>query len=165
MLRWFYIGLGCLVVASVLYLETVHRTGREPAALVGGMPELTMPELRLTSGGTPVLVFQLANPAAVADVRAVVASERVVAETPAGFALKEGRIVASGHEATAALLTATGWSDRPLEIHQAEPRLPDYRSYGRFGTGTSARRGGARDLAQKSHLSQQEAWAVMNELD
>ena len=82
-----------------------------------------------------------------------------------GFALREGRIVATGHDATAELLMATGWSDRPLEIHRAEPRLPDYRTRGSSNPGQGRTPRGPNALAHKSHLSQQEAMAVINSLD
>jgi hypothetical protein len=165
MLRWFYIGLGCLLAATAIYVESIRRTGAEPGRLAGGLPALALPGLRLTSAGTPVLVFHLASAEAVAGVRAAVSAERIVAETPAGFALAEGRIVAAGHEATAALLAATGWSDRPLEIHRAEPRLPDYRSHGPFPSGTPRGAAGPDALAHKSHLTRPEAMAVMERLD
>ncbi|MBW2444813.1 MAG: hypothetical protein JRG83_02685 [Deltaproteobacteria bacterium] len=162
MLRWFYIGLGCLVVASMIYLESVRRTGQEPGALVG-MPELALPELRVITGGAPVLVFHVGNPEAVARVRAAVSPERIVAETPSGFALREGRVVSAGHDATATLLTEAGWTDRPLAIHRAEPRLPDYRG----GIARAGARGGkaSNALAHKSHLTQREAMAVIESLD
>lgn len=166
MLRWFYIGVGCVLAASLVYLESVRHTGREPADLVGGVPELSLPDLLPTRLGPPVLVVQVATPEAVASVRAVVAPERVVAETPGGFALREGRIVAAGHDETAALLTETGWSDRPLEIHRAEPRRPDDRARGPFAAaGPRGRRSPADALAHKSHLTRAEAMAVLESLD
>jgi hypothetical protein len=112
-----------------------------------------------------VLVFQVATAEAVASVRAAVAPERVVAETPGGFALREGRIVAAGHDEIAALLTETGWSDRPLEIHRAEPRLPDYRVRGPFAAERRKPRSPADALAHKSHLDRAEAMAVLESLD
>jgi hypothetical protein len=164
-LRWFYIGVGCVLAASLVYLESVRRTGREPGDWVGEASSLSLPELRPARQGPPVLVFQVATAEAVASVRAVVAPERVVVETPGGFALREGRIVAAGHDVIATLLTETGWSDRPLEIHRAEPRLPDYRSHGPFAAGAGKTRSPADALAHKSHLTPAEAMAVLESLE
>ena len=56
------------------------------------------------------------------------------------------------------MLTAAGWSDRPLEIFEPAPQLPQWQSRKRDGPDLGA-------LASKSHLTQAEAMAVMNALD
>ena len=156
--RWFYVGVACVLVAGALYAESVRRTGREPG---GPIPAPSL-ALRLPGQGAPVLVFQLGHVESVAVVREAVAKERVVAEMPAGFALAEGRIVAAGPDVTAVLLRLAGWSDRPLEIYQPAPVLPDLGGR-RRGSRTDGPDLGA--LARKSHLTRQEAMAVMERLD
>ena len=160
MLRWFYLSIGCLVVSMVIFSETVHRTGREPAALVGSLeapPEITLPRLSLPDARPPVLVFLVRTPESVASVRDAVARERLVADLPMGFAVKEGRIVATGTDAAGIVLTAAGWDDRDLELFQPAPQLPVF-SNGKKAPGMAG-------LTKKSHLTQAEAMAVINALN
>ncbi len=171
MLRWFYIGIGCAVIAALLYSESVRRTGKEPGAHVASLPsaELSMPslpdlDLPVRGFGGPVQVFYVGHAESLAEVRAAVDPERIIAETPAGFALQEGRIVTLGPEGAAALLAVTDWSSRPIQIHRPDPRLPSYRSHGPFGSGSGKQAGAPGDLMGKSHLSRAEANAVMEQL-
>ena len=163
MLRGFYLSIGCLVAATLLYSESLSRTGRGPARLVAELeaPDVSLPDLpdfSLPELGPPVLVFFVRSPESVARVRDVVADERIVAELPIGFAVREGRIVTTGADAAGHVLTAAGWSDRPLEIFEPAPQLPQWQSRKRDGPDLGA-------LASKSHLTQAEAMAVMNALD
>jgi len=162
-LRWFYIGSGCVFAAGLLYAESVRRTGREPAAMVAEAGPLEAPDLSLpglpTLGADPVLVFYVNGPASLGMVRDAVDPLRIVAARADGFALREGRIVAMGPVPTSALLNDTGWGDRPLQIHRPAPRPPAWRPHGRATGGTDLNA-----LAHKSHLSRPEAMAVLEQL-
>ena len=67
-------------------------------------------------GSEPVLVIFASSPQAVAQVRAAVADERIVAESPRAFAVRKGRIIADGHESAGDIVSAAGWVDRELKL-------------------------------------------------
>jgi len=166
-LRWFYIGVGCALLAAALYSESVRRTGRGPAEHLSRLAAGASARGLVRPAGEPVLVLYVGDAAGLTAVREAVAAERVVAEAPRGFALREGRVVALDRDAAAALLDAAGWSDRPLVMHAPRPLAPDYRPRGRSAPAPDARPGGPDldALAQKSHLSRIEAMAVIERLD
>lgn len=170
-LRWFYIGVGCMLAASLLYVESVRRTGREPAALVAevgaptppAVPDLSPPGLP-TLGAEPVLVFYVNGPRSLGMVRDAIDPGRIVAARADGFALREGRIVALGPVPTSALLNDAGWGDRPLEIHRPAPRPPSWQHRAGQPPGRAAGGADLNALAHKSHLSRPEAMAVLEQL-
>jgi hypothetical protein len=69
----------------------------------------------------PVLVIEVGEPARAAAVRAAVSSERVVAESKHGFALRERRLVVSSLEEAGEILGSEGWEDARLQILRFEP--------------------------------------------
>ena len=72
--------------------------------------------------GEPVIVIIVANPRAVASVRAAVPDDRVVADSPNGFALREGRIIAAEHDSASDLVSAAGWLERKLMLMQVRKK-------------------------------------------
>ena len=67
-----------------------------------------------------VLVFLVGSRSGVDRVRAAVDPARIVAATPDGIALREGRIVAVDAEAVSAPFTEAGWIERDIEIFHVE---------------------------------------------
>jgi hypothetical protein len=83
----------------------------------GGVLSTARAELGLGgAGGESVLVIFVSSAGAVADVRAVVADERIVAESPQAFAVREGRIIADGRESAGDIVSAAGWVERDLKL-------------------------------------------------
>lgn len=72
----------------------------------------------------PVLVVVLGRPGGAVGVRAVVPSDRIVAESATAFAVRERRVVAESFEGVGPVLMAAGWRDAPLEIVALRPRAP-----------------------------------------
>jgi hypothetical protein len=68
------------------------------------------------SASRSVLVIVLCDREAVAEIRALVGSERVVAAAENAFALVEKRIISASFEGVGPLLVRAGWRDLPLEI-------------------------------------------------
>lgn len=85
-------SMGAIIVVG-LGLSFLHDGG------MGGAVTSIQRELGLDVEGEAVLVIFVDDAAAVAVVRAAVADERIVAESPLGFALREGRIIAAGLDA------------------------------------------------------------------
>jgi len=75
-------------------------------------------------GSKPVLVIVVGDLGQLAQVRAAIDDERVVAESDAAFALKERRIISESFAGVGPMLTAAGWGDDPLEIVAIQPRTP-----------------------------------------
>ena len=102
-------ALFAMLLGTVLYFTD---TGRE------WLPEALQPELE------PVVVFVLGSPRAVAQIRAAIRDERVVAETPEAFAVVEGRVLAASAEPVGELLMQLGWDDRPLDLVPLPIQIP-----------------------------------------
>jgi hypothetical protein len=64
----------------------------------------------------PVLVVLVGDHEQLAQVRAAIDDERVVAESDDAFALKERRVVAESLAGVGPMLMAAGWGDDSLEI-------------------------------------------------
>ena len=90
----------------------------------GALVSSIQSQLGLGEVAEPILVVFVESPREVARVRAAVADERIAAESPNGFALREGRIVAAGSGAAGELVTAAGWIDRKLELMRARRQSP-----------------------------------------
>jgi hypothetical protein len=71
-----------------------------------------------------VLVIDVREPSRAAAVRAAVTSDRVVAESEHGFALRERRLVVSSLEEAGEILCSAGWEDAGLQILRFEPVRP-----------------------------------------
>lgn len=98
------------IIAVGLGLSFLHGGGS------GGAVGAIKRELGLGASGQPVLVIFVDSARAVAVVRAAVEDERIVAETPQGFALREGRIIAANRDAAGEVVSAAGWVDRELQL-------------------------------------------------
>jgi len=72
----------------------------------------------------PVLVIVVGDGGQLAQVRAAIDDERVVAESDDAFALMERRIISESFAGVGPMLTAAGWGDDPLEIVAIQPRAP-----------------------------------------
>ena len=64
----------------------------------------------------PVLVFVVGDLQQLAQVRAAIDDERIVAESDDAFALKERRVISESFAGVGPILTAAGWGDDSLEI-------------------------------------------------
>jgi len=64
----------------------------------------------------PVLVVVVGDLRGVAQVRAAIDDERIVAESDDAFALKERRVISESFAGVGPMLTAAGWGDDSLEI-------------------------------------------------
>lgn len=116
-------SLGLLAVAA-LGLSGVLRPGMGDAAR-GRLAEL--PAWLGAPAREPVLVVVLAHPRGLADVRAAIPAERIVAESAAAFAVRERRLVSSSFDEVGPVLVAAGWQHAPLEIVALRPRPPRQR--------------------------------------
>jgi hypothetical protein len=70
---------------------------------------------------SPVLVLRVAGRADLAEVRASVAAERIVAEHEDAFAVGDGWIVSCTEDGASRLLRRAGWRHRTLEAHRPDP--------------------------------------------
>jgi hypothetical protein len=93
-------SIGVLAAGSAVWL---HSRGELPS----------LPAARASAAVTVVLV---GNRAALDDVRAAIARERIVADSADGFVLRERRIVAASAETVGELLGRAGWTDAKIEI-------------------------------------------------
>ena len=64
----------------------------------------------------PVLVVVVGDLQQLAQVRAAIDDERIVAESDDAFALKERRVISESFAGVGPMLTAAGWGDDSLEI-------------------------------------------------
>jgi hypothetical protein len=87
-----------------------------PERLWSGLPELE---------SKPVLVVLVGDPRQLAQVRAAIDDERVVAESDDAFALKERRVISESLAGVGPMLMAAGWDDDPLEIVATRLHLPE----------------------------------------
>ena len=96
---------------------------RHPLANLPSPSSLSVPEVvrRLVAEEKPVLVIDVREPSRAAAVRAAISSERVVAESEHGFALRERRLVVSSLEEAGEILGSAGWEDADLQILRFEP--------------------------------------------
>jgi hypothetical protein len=114
----------------------------------------------------PVLILILLGYSEVETVREAIESPRVVARTRDGFALREGRIIATSHSAAANLLALAGWTDRSLELYvPSSARVRKSR-----GVSTSEPDGSRPEvdiaaLAKKPTLTAYEALSVLKAMD
>ncbi len=116
----------------------------------------------------PVLVFLLPGESEVDTVREAIDSSRIVARTQQGFAVTEGRIVATGHSAVETLLTLANWTDRSLELYV--PSSTRVRRSGGGGEPESDADGSSpginiAELAKKPTLTPFEALAFLKAMD
>lgn len=111
-------GMG-LVVGAILSIALPSH----PLASLPSPASLAIPEAvhRAFAEEAPVLVIDVREPCRAAAVRAAVSSDRVVAESKHGFALRERRIVVSSLEEAGEILGAAGWKDASLQILRFEP--------------------------------------------
>ena len=111
-------GIGMLFCA-ILSVALPHQT----LANLHSPSSLSVPEaVRWAIGEEkPVLVIDVREPSRAAAVRAAVSSDRVVAESKHGFALRERRLVVSSLEETGEILGSVGWEDAHLRILRFEP--------------------------------------------
>ena len=87
----------------------------------------------------PVTVMLVGNRESVAAIREAVHPDRIVASTPDGFALIEGRIIATSVEAASRPLNKAGWADRQIEIVlPPAPLMPDFPATQRSSAGTGS---------------------------
>ena len=122
-------------------------------------------QLGLGEAAEPILVVFVESPREVARVRAAVADERIAAESPNGFALREGRIIAAGSDAAGELVSAAGWIDRKLELMRARKQSPSRRTAatGEQGIGGLAPERLA-ELLSKDTLSYAEASELLDHI-
>ena len=151
------LALGAFVAAGVVLL--MSSSSLRGWSFGGGE---AMPETR------PVLVFLLPGESDVDTVREAIDSSRIVAHTQQGFAVREGRIVATGHSAAGTLLTLASWTDRPLELYV--PSSTPVRRSGARGEPESDADGSSAginiaELARKPTLTPFEALAFLKAMD
>ena len=132
---------------------------RHPLANLPSPSSLSFPEAvrRLVAEERPVLVIDVREPSRAAAVRAAVSSERVVAESEHGFALRERRLVVSSLEEAGEILGSAGWEDASLQILRFEP----VRDRADQGEGPQADTQRLAELMQKPTLSYFEAQQVL----
>jgi hypothetical protein len=111
-------GMG-LVLGTMLSVALPSR----PLADLPSRPSLPVPEAlrQWVAEEKPVLVIDVREPSRAAAVRAAVSSDRVVAESEHGFALRERRLVVSSLEEAGEILCSAGWEDAGLQILRFEP--------------------------------------------
>jgi hypothetical protein len=73
----------------------------------------------------PVLVVVVGDLQGVAQVRAAIDDERIVAESDDAFALKERRVISESFAGVGPMLTAAGWGDDSLEIVAIRLQAPE----------------------------------------
>ena len=139
-------ALGVIAVAALVWYAASERGGAT-SPLSGGESE-------------SVMVVIVRDEATLDAVRAVVSRDRIVAEEPSGFALREGRIVASSHDAVGGLITRAGWTQGRLEIV-----TPGSLSAPRAATGRSSGDGELNALFSKRTLSPAEARRALELLE
>jgi hypothetical protein len=110
--------------------------------------------------GEPVMVVVVKSHGDVAAVREVIDPGRIVASSPAGFVVREGRVVVASVEAAGPLLNDAGWSEAELEIVKLEAR-PVLR--GAAGTGSGG--DGLAALYAKPTLTLDEALLALRLLE
>ena len=101
------------LVAAVLILWKDGSWNRE--CLSPGLPEFK---------SKPVLVVVVGDHEQLAQVRAAIDDERIVAESDAAFALKERRVISESFAGVGPMLMAAGWGDDSLEIVAIRLRAP-----------------------------------------
>jgi hypothetical protein len=97
--------LTAALVAAALILWKDGSWNRE--RIWPGLPELK---------SKPVLVVVVGDLQQLAQVRAAIDDERIVAESDDAFALKERRVISESFAGVGPILTAAGWGDDSLEI-------------------------------------------------
>jgi hypothetical protein len=99
---------GFLTASLLAVVVTLWRDGSwHPERALPGLPGLE---------SEPVLVIVLGDLQKLAQVRAAIDDERIVAESEDAFALRERRVVSESFAGVGPMLTAAGWSDDSLEI-------------------------------------------------
>lgn len=111
-------GMGLALGAILSAALPRHSLANLPSPSSLSVPEAVR---RLIAEEKPVLVIDVREPSRAAAVRAAVSSERVVAESEHGFALRERRLVVSSLEEAGEILGAAGWEDAGLRILRFEP--------------------------------------------
>jgi hypothetical protein len=108
----------------------------------------------------PVMVVVVKSRDDIGAVREVIDPGRIVASSPEGFVVREGRVVVASVEAAGPLLNAAGWSEAELEIVKLEAR-PVLR--GAAGNGNGG--GGLAALYAKPTLTLDEALLALRLLE
>jgi hypothetical protein len=119
---------------------------------------------RLGAGDAPatVTVVLVQSPEAVSAVRDSIARERIVAQSPYGFAVREGRIVTLRADAAGELIGSAGWTDARIEI--VKPGASDA-ARSASALGTSGRDAELSALRRKPTLTQAEAARALQLLE
>ena len=130
----------------------------------GGVLDSVREQLGLGGEVEPILVIFVADAGAVASVRAAVSDDRVVVEGPRAFALREGRILAAGHDAAGEIVSAGGWIDRELKLLRIRQKAtPSQRSASGSGQGGLAA-GELAELLGKDTLTYAEATRLLDHI-
>ena len=130
----------------------------------GSAFESVREQLGLGGEAKPILVIFVADARAVARVRAAVSEDRVVAEGPGAFALREGRILADGHDAAGEMVSAAGWIDRELKLLRIRKKAtPSQKSAAGPGQG-GLRDGELAELLSKDTLTYAEATRLLDHI-
>jgi hypothetical protein len=99
---------GFLTAALVAVVLMLWKDGSwNPERVWPGPPE---------SKSEPVLVVVVGDLRQLAQVRAAIDDERIVAESDDAFALRERRVISESFAGVGPMLTAAGWGDDSLEI-------------------------------------------------
>ena len=119
--RMLAFGMGLAIGAILSAALPRHSLANLPSPSSLSVPEAVR---RLIAEEKPVLVIDVREPSRAAAVRAAVSSDRVVAESEHGFALRERRLVVSSLEEAGEILCSAGWEDAGLQILRFEPVRP-----------------------------------------
>ena len=140
-----------MAFGTIMSVTLPHQT----LANLPSRSSLSVPEVVRWAIGEekPVLVIDVREPSRAAAVRAAISSERVVAESKHGFALRERRLVVSSLEEAGEILGSVGWEDTNLRILRFEP----VRDRGDRGEGRRADVRRLAELMQKPTLNYFEA--------
>jgi hypothetical protein len=111
-------GMGLAFGTTLSIALPSHPLADLPSASTLFAPEVVR---SLVAEETPVLVIDVREPSRAAAVRAAISSDRVVAESEHGFALRERRLVVSSLEEAGEILCSAGWEDADLQILRFEP--------------------------------------------
>jgi hypothetical protein len=154
----FLASMGAIIAGGVFILF-LQSDGPSPLQSIQNGFATVKKELGLTA--EPILVFFVSTPKAVAAVRSIIADDRVLAESPRAFALKEGRIIADSRDSAGDIVSAAGWVNRELKlmsISRKEPVKEPSAEDGGLPPGKLA------ELMQKDTLSYGEAMMLLDHI-
>jgi hypothetical protein len=117
----------------------------------------------------PILVFVIPQPQNAAKIRSVVASERILWEGDAGFALVGDRVITTSYEEAGEVIMGAGWTDRPIQIVTLDAD-PDAEADAEGGGGSGqaspeARRKRLLELVHKPTLTRVEQVFVLSAMN